>query len=229
MTADWSHLPYDLLARISTRIINEVQGRQPRGLRHQPQAAGDDRVGIGRRRRRSCRSRMASPLAFVPLLYICTSISWASNTSIRSHDLTKKHGQREVLKNIWLSFYPGAKIGVLGTQRLGQEHAAADHGRHGQGVRRRGRADRRLHRRLPAAGAAAQPRQGRVRQRRGSGRADAHDPATASTRSTPGSASRLEPDEMEKLLRRAGQGAGPDRRCTTPGNSTGRSKSPWTR
>ncbi|RIK72811.1 MAG: GMP synthase (glutamine-hydrolyzing) [Planctomycetota bacterium] len=26
MTADWSHLPYDLLARISTRIINEVQG-----------------------------------------------------------------------------------------------------------------------------------------------------------------------------------------------------------
>jgi GMP synthase (glutamine-hydrolysing) len=26
MTADWSHLPYDLLARISTRIINEVKG-----------------------------------------------------------------------------------------------------------------------------------------------------------------------------------------------------------
>jgi len=26
MTADWSHLPYDLLAQISTRIINEVKG-----------------------------------------------------------------------------------------------------------------------------------------------------------------------------------------------------------
>ena len=26
MTADWSHLPYDLLARISTRLINEVKG-----------------------------------------------------------------------------------------------------------------------------------------------------------------------------------------------------------
>jgi GMP synthase (glutamine-hydrolysing) len=26
MTADWSHLPYDLLAKISTRIINEVKG-----------------------------------------------------------------------------------------------------------------------------------------------------------------------------------------------------------
>ncbi|MEM8913110.1 MAG: hypothetical protein AAGC97_15180, partial [Planctomycetota bacterium] len=26
MTADWSHLPYELLSSISTRIINEVQG-----------------------------------------------------------------------------------------------------------------------------------------------------------------------------------------------------------
>ena len=26
MTADWCHLPYDLLARLSTRIINEVSG-----------------------------------------------------------------------------------------------------------------------------------------------------------------------------------------------------------
>ncbi len=29
--------------------------------------------------------------------------------------MTKKHGQKEVLKDIWLSFYPGAKIGVLGS------------------------------------------------------------------------------------------------------------------
>jgi GMP synthase (glutamine-hydrolysing) len=26
MTADWSRLPYELLGRISTRIINEVRG-----------------------------------------------------------------------------------------------------------------------------------------------------------------------------------------------------------
>ena len=26
MTADWAHLPYELLAKISTRIINQVQG-----------------------------------------------------------------------------------------------------------------------------------------------------------------------------------------------------------
>ena len=35
-------------------------------------------------------------------------------------DLTKKHGQREVLANIWLAFYPGAKIGVLGRNGSGK-------------------------------------------------------------------------------------------------------------
>lgn len=35
-------------------------------------------------------------------------------------NLTKKHGQREVLKNIWLAFYPGAKIGVLGRNGSGK-------------------------------------------------------------------------------------------------------------
>jgi energy-dependent translational throttle protein EttA len=35
-------------------------------------------------------------------------------------DLSKKHGQKEVLKNIWLSFYPGAKIGVLGKNGSGK-------------------------------------------------------------------------------------------------------------
>src|SRR5712692_5824164 len=28
-------------------------------------------------------------------------------------NLTKAYGKREVLKNIWLAFYPGAKIGVI--------------------------------------------------------------------------------------------------------------------
>jgi energy-dependent translational throttle protein EttA len=34
--------------------------------------------------------------------------------------LTKKHAQREVLKDIWLAFYPGAKIGVLGRNGSGK-------------------------------------------------------------------------------------------------------------
>lgn len=35
-------------------------------------------------------------------------------------DLSKKHGPKEILKNIWLSFYPGAKIGVLGKNGAGK-------------------------------------------------------------------------------------------------------------
>ena len=35
-------------------------------------------------------------------------------------DLSKKHGSREVLKNIYLAFYPGAKIGVLGVNGSGK-------------------------------------------------------------------------------------------------------------
>jgi energy-dependent translational throttle protein EttA len=34
--------------------------------------------------------------------------------------MTKKVGQREILKDIWLSFYPGAKIGVLGRNGSGK-------------------------------------------------------------------------------------------------------------
>ena len=42
MTADWARIPFDVLATMSNRIINEVRGREPRGLRHLQQAAGDD-------------------------------------------------------------------------------------------------------------------------------------------------------------------------------------------
>lgn len=35
-------------------------------------------------------------------------------------DLTKKHGPKEVLKSIWLAFYPTAKIGVLGRNGSGK-------------------------------------------------------------------------------------------------------------
>ncbi len=35
-------------------------------------------------------------------------------------NLTKAYGQREVLKNIWLAFYPGAKIGVIGSNGAGK-------------------------------------------------------------------------------------------------------------
>ena len=46
MTADWTRVPYDVLARISTRITNEVRRGQPGGPRRHQQAAGHDRVGV---------------------------------------------------------------------------------------------------------------------------------------------------------------------------------------
>ena len=49
MTADWCHLPYDLLARDFHADHQRSEGRQPRGLRHQLEAAGDDRMGMNRR------------------------------------------------------------------------------------------------------------------------------------------------------------------------------------
>ena len=48
MTADWARLPYDVLARISTRITNEVPRGQPGGSRHHQQAARHHRVGVAR-------------------------------------------------------------------------------------------------------------------------------------------------------------------------------------
>src|SRR5439155_2115718 len=35
-------------------------------------------------------------------------------------NLSKAYAKREVLKNIWLAFYPGAKIGVLGPNGSGK-------------------------------------------------------------------------------------------------------------
>src|SRR6516162_4715326 len=35
-------------------------------------------------------------------------------------NLSKTYGKREVLKNIWLAFYPGAKIGVIGSNGSGK-------------------------------------------------------------------------------------------------------------
>ena len=33
--------------------------------------------------------------------------------------LNKRYGQKQVLKDIYLSFFPGAKIGISGRERLG--------------------------------------------------------------------------------------------------------------
>ena len=46
MTADWAKLPYDVLARVSSPHRGRGARREPRGVRCDEQAAGDDRVGV---------------------------------------------------------------------------------------------------------------------------------------------------------------------------------------
>ena len=65
---------------------------------------------------------------------------------------------KKVLENIHLSFYPDAKIGVLGVNGSGKSTLLQDHGRHRQGVHRRGLGRRGRPRRLPGAGTASRSR-----------------------------------------------------------------------
>ena len=46
MTADWARLPHELLAIDLVADRQRGQGHQPRGLRHQLEAAVHDRVGM---------------------------------------------------------------------------------------------------------------------------------------------------------------------------------------
>lgn len=58
---------------------------------------------------------MLQPATFI------TSVNAMSKQYIYTiSELTKKHGPREVLKEVYLAFYPGAKIGVLGRNGTGK-------------------------------------------------------------------------------------------------------------
>ena len=102
------------------------EGRQPRGLRHQLQAAGDDRMGVTSRKGAKSQRRQR-PESRALRLCVRQSLTLAPN---RTTDVAEIHlpdrrpdqevGQREVLKDIWLAFYPGAKIGVLGRNGSGK-------------------------------------------------------------------------------------------------------------
>ena len=135
---------------------------------------------------------------------------------------------KEVLKGIYLSFYPGAKIGVLGVQRRRQVDAAADHGRRRQGLLRRGQAGRRDHDRLPAAGAGARSDEERARERREAvadtkGLLTRFDEVNAQARRGPRSRTRWTSCSTSRASCRTRS------RPPTPGTSTARSRSRWTR
>src|SRR5947207_158960 len=48
----------------------------------------------------------------------------AENFIFTMQDLRKVKGGKEILKGIWLSFYPGAKIGVIGPNGGGKRRVA---------------------------------------------------------------------------------------------------------
>ena len=56
MTSDWTQLPCELLARISTRIANAVPGVNRVVLDVAGKPPGHHRVGVGAPQRRSTRS-----------------------------------------------------------------------------------------------------------------------------------------------------------------------------
>ncbi|HEX6987505.1 MAG TPA: ATP-binding cassette domain-containing protein, partial [Planctomycetaceae bacterium] len=44
----------------------------------------------------------------------------SANYVMTIEGLTKVYDEKEILKNVWLAFYPGAKIGVLGNNGAGK-------------------------------------------------------------------------------------------------------------
>lgn len=55
-----------------------------------------------------------------PATFITTVNAMSKQYIYTISELTKKHGPREVLKEVYLAFYPGAKIGVLGRNGTGK-------------------------------------------------------------------------------------------------------------
>ena len=89
-------------------------------------------------------------------------------------------------------------------QRRGEVDAAAHHGRRGQRFPRRCAAAARHQDRLPAAGAAARPGQGRARQRRGGGGASSGRCSTQFEEISARFAEPMDDDEMTRLLEKQG-------------------------
>ena len=107
-------------------------------------------------------------------------------------------GGREIMKNITLAFLPGAKIGVLGINGAGKSTLLKIMAGIDQDINGEAWAAERRQGRLPAAGAAARPGQGRAGQRHGGRRPRPRRCSTGSTRSR--RASRDPDADMDALL-----------------------------
>ena len=143
--------------------------------------------------------------------------------------LSKAYGKREVLKNIWLAFYPGAKIGVIGSNGAGKSSLLRIMALRRQGLSRHRPAHRRLHHRLSCRRSRASTEDKDVRGN--------IEEAVVATRALL-NALRGDQQQARRAARRRRDGqaartrwASCRKRSTppTPGSSTASSKSPWTR
>ncbi len=133
---------------------------------------------------------------------------------------------KTVLENISLSFYPGAKIGVLGSNGAGKSSLLKIMAGLDDGLPGRSPADRRVHRRVPGTGAAARSRQGRQGQRHGRRRRSPVRSSTNTTRSWPSGPTPTPTTTRSASSRRCSKTRSPP---PTPGRSNATSRSPWTR
>ena len=137
------------------------------------------------------------------------------------YKLSRTHPpDKQVLKDISLSFFPGAKIGVLGLNGSGKSTLLRIMAGQDTGVPRRGAARARRHRRHARAGAAARREQGRARQRRGRRGRDARAARPLQ---------RARRELLRRDRRRVRAPAGARSTPPTPGTSTRSSTRRWTR
>ncbi len=143
-------------------------------------------------------------------------------------NLSKAHGKKDVLKGIWLSFYPGAKIGVLGGNGAGKSTLLRIMAGVDKDFLGTARPDAGIFRRLSAAGADARTRAKTVLGNVEEAVAPTRAPASrGSTRSTPGSVKGRTTTRWTPCSKSKPKCKTPSR-PHTPGISTASSKSPWT-
>ena len=141
--------------------------------------------------------------------------------------LTKTYGKKEVLKDIYLYFYPGAKIGVIGSNGAGKSTLLEIMAGEDKDFMGEAWPDDRGHHRLRPAGAAADARQDGPGERRGGGRPHPR-PAQAAGGDRRGDGRPPTPTSSTSSPTRW-TGCRPRSTRPTPTTSTARSRSPWTR
>ena len=165
--------------------------------------------------------------AFRTTLSPCRSRTSPTRSSTRWSGVSKIYGTKQVLKDIYLAYFYGAKIGVIGLNGSGKSTLLRIMAGRREGVPRRDRDRARVHRRLPRAGAAARPRQDRPRDRRGGRPARPSSCSRSSRRSTTSSPSRWNPTRWTSCSSARARCRRSSTR-STPGTSTRASRWRWT-